>query len=84
MGQDRPSEMIEKRLLRAWRNHRKIHATATREVRSASRAATDEIAAAHQAGMSPDRIAAVLGVGIGAILYRLRDAERVANADTGK
>ena len=29
--------------------------------------------------MSPDRIAALLGVGLGAVLHRLRDTERVAN-----
>ena len=67
---------VEEPLLRVWKEHRKVHADATQAVRRSSRSVTDEIDAAHRAGMSPERIAAVLKVGIGAVLHRLRDAER--------
>lgn len=83
MAEDERREGIEGRLLRAWQDHRKIHASATRDVRSASRAATDEIAAAHRAGLSPERIAEILGVGLGAVLHRLRDAKQVAQDEEG-
>lgn len=71
-------EDIEDRLERAWRAHRRVHAEATQAVRQASRTVTDEIAAAHRAGMSPEQVAAILEIGIGAVRHRLADAERAS------
>ncbi len=74
----------EAQLIRSWRTHRLTHAHATETVRRASRAATDAIVEAHQAGMSVERISEVLRVGIGAVQHRLRDAELAAQPDQQK
>lgn len=62
----------EARVRRAWVEYQAIHHDATVAVRDASRCASDEIAAAHAAGLSVERLSEVLQRPVSVVRHRLR------------
>ena len=68
-------EQVEARVRKAWQTYQRVHSEATNNIREASRAATDEIVAAHEAGISVERLAEVLQRPVSVISHRFRHAE---------